>query len=496
MTGEGTSTGSRIPAVAPRRSLRGRGGLRSDPASRLALWVAFVAVHAALTFLGVVVLPGESFHDLELYRWWVELVRAGGPATVLGSGWVYPAGALLPMILAGIGGTGSTAGYALGWCAMVTALDAAALVALTRRGRAAGAWWWIAFLALLGPVALGRLDAVVAPLAVIALALAARSPAHARVASALLSIGAWIKVAPGALLLPLVAARRRPLRDVVAPAAGVTMLVVVTVWASGTLDHLLDFLTDQGSRGLQIEAVGGTGWMVARFFSRHVSVVLNQELTTYEVTGPGTAVAGRLLDVALVAAVAAIGLALLAARRRGVADLVLLPGALAMMVALFVTDKVGSPQYLTWVAAPIAVGLSRSALPTFPRPTGRLRAAGAAWRVLPPWLRAASTIALGAAALTQMIFPWGYDALLRGVPLLTIALVLRNALLLALLAAALLGVTSVLRRGPDAASASGRPLASAEPRGDLLGDELEMLEVGQVEDLEVDPLGPELGERP
>lgn len=462
---------------------------------RAGLWVGFAAVHAWLTFLGVVVVPGAAFYDLELYRWWVDLVGVGGPAMVLDTGWVYPAGALLPMLVAGIGGTGSVTAYALGWCAMVTVLNAVAVVALTRLGRSAGAWWWLAFLALLGPVALGRLDAVIAPIAVMALALASRSPAHARAASALLTLGAWIKVAPGVLLLPLLAARRRPLRDVVLPAAAVTLLVVVLVWAGGSLDRILGFLTDQGGRGLQIEAVGASGWMVARLFSTHVVVAFNQTLTTYEVTGPGTTIATRLLDLALVAAVAAVGLLLLLARRRGVAELVLLPGALALVIALFVTDKVGSPQYLTWVAAPIAVGLSRASLPVGRHARGRLRRGVAAWAALPGWLRAASTVALLTAVLTQAVFPWGYDQLLRGVPLLTLVLVLRNVLLVVLLVAALSPVAGVVRRRPDDASTGSSGRDPAEPGHDHLGKEVEALEVGHTEHLEVDPLGTELGER-
>ncbi len=494
MTGERTATRRRARDLAERRGPRRSWELTRGDKSPAELWLAFAAVHAWLTVLGVHVVPGESFYDLELYRWWVELVGAGGPAAVLNAGWVYPAGALLPMMVAGIGGTGSTVGYALAWCAMITALDAAALLALTRGRRAAGAWWWLLFLTLLGPVAMGRLDSVIAPLAVIALALASRSPAHARAASALLTLGAWIKVAPGAFLVPLVAARRRPLRDVVAPAAAVTMLVVVAVWASGALDHILDFLTGQGGRGLQIEAVGASGWMIARHFSRNVVVEMNTALTTYEVTGPGTVLAGHLLDVALVAAVAGIGLLLIVARRRGVADMVLLPGALAMAVALFVTDKVGSPQYLTWIAAPIAVALSRAELPVLPHPMGQARTAAAAWRALPPWLRATSTIALVTAALTQTIFPWGYSGLLLAEPAMTFVLVLRNVLLVVLLGTALLGIVTAVRLSPDDAAAPGRPSASAEPGHDLLGDEGEMLEIGQVEDLEVDPLDPQVRE--
>ena len=423
-------------------------GRRNRSAARLALWGAFLAVHGWLTFLGVVVVPGESFYDLELYRWWAQLTASGGPAAVLASGWVYPAGALAPMLAAAAAGSGSAAGYALAWCAMVTALDAVAIVALVRGGRSAGAWWWLAFLLLLGPVALGRLDAVIVPLCVVALVMVSRSPAHARTASALLTVGAWIKVAPGALLLPLVTARRRPLRDVVAPAAAVTLAVVTAMLASGGIAHIGSFLTDQGTRGLQVEAVVASGWMVARLLSTQVEVVFNEQLSTYEVVGPGTGAAALVLDVLLVGAVVAIGLTLVLARRRGVADAALLPGALAIMAALFVTDKVGSPQYLTWVAAPIAVALSMPGVLRSSPAQALLHASSQADRRIPPWLSMAAGIGLATAALTQEVFPWGYDLLLGSNGAMTGVLVLRNLLLVALLVSALLGIRTVVRRAP------------------------------------------------
>ena len=144
---------------------------------------------------------------------------------------------------------------------MVTALDVAALVVLLRRPRGlAGGWWWTAFLLLLGPVGMGRLDAVVVPMVLVALLWALDRPA---VASFLLTVGAWIKVAPGAVLWPLFAAARRPWRQVLIPAAALSLLVVSTVLVFGGGHHVLSFLTDQGGRGMQLEAVGATPWLLA-----------------------------------------------------------------------------------------------------------------------------------------------------------------------------------------------------------------------------------------
>ena len=63
---------------------------------------------------------------------------------------------------------------------------------------------------------MGRLDAVVAPVIIVALAIALN---HPRIASSLLTAAAWVKVAPGALLLSMFFAVRRPWRSVVVPGA-------------------------------------------------------------------------------------------------------------------------------------------------------------------------------------------------------------------------------------------------------------------------------------
>ena len=60
----------------------------------------------------------------------------------LDAAWVYPAGAMVPMLVAGIGGLGYGNGYAIVWALMITALDAAALAVLLRRRNGLAAAWW------------------------------------------------------------------------------------------------------------------------------------------------------------------------------------------------------------------------------------------------------------------------------------------------------------------------------------------------------------------
>jgi len=402
------------------------------------VWTAFLLVHAWLLVLGVYLRPAETFWDLDLYRWWMWLGLHEGTWPVLDGPWVYPVGALVPMLGAAAGGTGIGSGYALAWSLGVTACDALGLAALLHAPRVighrhvarttTGAWWWVAFTALLGPVAMGRLDAVVAPLVVAALLVALR---HPRTAAALLTLGAWVKVAPGVLLAALVVVVRRPWRSVVLPAALVSVGVLGLTVLAGGREHALSFLTEQDERGLQIEAVGATPWVLASLASRDLHVELNAEIVTWEVHGPGTQAVADVLGVLFVVGVAASAVLLWwCARRLGprlwsddtARAQLLVRGALLVATLLIVLNKVGSPQYVGWVAPPVAVALA-------------LR--------LPGW-RTTAWLVAGIAGATQVVFPWGYPAITAGDPGFTGVLAARNVALV------VLAVTTVVALVRDA----------------------------------------------
>jgi len=147
------------------------------------------------------------------------------------------------------------------------------------------------------------------------------------------------------------------------------------------------------------------------------------------------------LDVLMVVAVAAAAGALWLARLEGRAAEALLPGALVLTLLLVVLNKVGSPQFLAWVAAPVAVALGRP---------GRSDRA---------WRRRAAAVALVAAGLTQLVFPWGYGGLLAGDWPVAVVLAARNVALVALLVVAAQGLAAVTRRTPEqrAAPAGAQP---------------------------------------
>ena len=83
----------------------------------------------------------------------------------------------------------------------------------------------------------------------------------------------------------------------------------------------------------------------------------------------------------------------------------------ALVAALIALNKVGSPQYITWLAAPVVLGLITD--------TRRF--------IAPAMMTAA------AALLTQLIYPWRYDDVLGTTLPMLVVLTVRDVLELALL---------------------------------------------------------------
>ena len=382
------------------------------------VWALFAVVHAWLTYLALGPIPG-AYRDLDLYRGWVEAGLADGRWPVLDGAWVYPVGALLPMLVPALVSPTSTAAYTAAWCGLVTALDAAAvlmLLARRRPGRRA-ATWWLLFVLATGPVSMGRLDGLVAPLTLAALLLALR---HPRVSAVLVTASAWVKVAPGTVLVPLALAARRPWRDVVAPAVVVCGAVLATTTALGAGGTVMSFVGAQSGRGLQLEAVGATPWLAAGLLTPTVTREFDEEIITYEIHGPGTAVMAQVLGALLPLALLACAVLLWWRRRRegpafwsddAARSELVVRGALLIALALVVTNKVGSPQFVTWFGPPVAAALALG---------------------LPRWRRTALAL-LPVALATQWVYPGAYQQVVEGGVATTLVLAARNAALVALL---------------------------------------------------------------
>jgi hypothetical protein len=380
----------------------------------LTLWGAFVLAHLLLGLLALYA-PGLPLGDVTLvYKFWMEQALVHNFWVGIDTVWVYPILALLPMIAAWAFGPDQ---YGATWLTLVMLLNAGAFGVLTgwgrRPDRIATGWWWIAFLVLLGPIALGRIDAVTVPIALVGVLIIGTRPLWA---SVLLTVGAWIKIWPAALLLAAVIAVRERLR-LVAGAALTTAAVLVGALLIGGAGSVFSFITEQTGRGLQVEAPVSTIWMwMARAGVPGAHLYYDTGILTYQVEGPGSAAAAALTTPLLAVAVAAIaGVAWWSLRRGALTGDLFPPVALALVTALIAFNKVGSPQFVVWLCVPIILGLATSAA-GWGRP-----------------FRTPAILGLVIAALTQFIYPYLYGWLLSLDVLMLSVLTARNVLYFVLL---------------------------------------------------------------
>lgn len=343
--------------------------------------------------------PGAVTSDTRLYASWAAILRTGHfPAD---PSWQYPPGA--GGVLVGPALTG--AGYHAAFVALMLAVDLTVLVGLLHAGRrsrgTAAAWTWLAGIAAVGPVALNRFDLVPTGLAVAGVLVA--SP---YAAGALLCLGGLVKLWP-AVLIAGVRERGMPVRGLT------TMLAVggaalAALAGAGRLGEALRFAGHTRDRGLQIESVAATPYLLVHAFAPDAGgLEITRRFGAYEVVGRFVGSGVTITTVATLAGLAAYAaVAVLSRRGRLPEDPVGL--AFAAVLLLVVTSKVLSPQYLVW-----AVGLGAA---TLLGPDRRHRTA-----VL---------LVVVAAALTQGIFPGTYLSLLHARPGAVVLLAARNAVLL------------------------------------------------------------------
>lgn len=421
------------------------------------MWVIFATVHVAfLVLAGLLSLRGEAFSDTYIYRVWASVdfdgARVAGP-----SPWVYPILALLPMAAAFVFGP---APFIFLWVLMIAALNTLAVGKLTNWGRTRqaipAALWWIVFTLLLGWLGFARVDGLTAPVVLMALCIGAANPF---IASLILSVATWTKVWPAAVILALFTVVKQRVQVVVAGVL-VTAFVVALAMAMGALPDLLNFLLEQGDRGMQLEATFTTPWLWMSVLGLGgARMYMNQDINSMQVDGPGSEIMSFLMQPLLIAAAllvaALIFWALHTGKRNGGADrtALLLFGTLALVTAFIVFNKVGSPQFMVWLAPAVAVGLALQ------------------WKA---W-RTPAAMLIGVAVLTFLIYPLFYDALSHNNPLMAAVLSARNILLVILFVWSVRQLF-VMGRNPHAiarhdavASPAGSAPSAAARTGDTAG---------------------------
>ncbi|QGZ52914.1 DUF2029 domain-containing protein [Streptomyces sp. QHH-9511] len=351
-----------------------------------------------------------------LYQYWYRQF-AHGTFPVNDVTWQYPPGAGLVIMSPG----------ALPWLtyfqafvALTLLADAAVTLALARADSdrvTHGAWVWVCGLPLLLHLPLARYDVQATALAVLALlALRSRSAAGHRLGGALAALGALVKVWP--VLTLIGTPRGRTTRDAWVSAAVTAAALLATL--ALFFSHSLGFLRQQGSRGIQIESLGGTALSLARAAGVWPGTV-QYRYGAFEYVGPYVSSIGRL--ALLLTVLACVWLLIWRLRARGWTEATPADAALAAVLLLTVTSRVISPQYMIWLLGLAAVCL-----------TSRRTV-----------MRPVALLLLPAAALSSLAYPVLYDDVLAGtLPGLGVMAV-RNALLVAaaLLAARRLWTSSV-----------------------------------------------------
>lgn len=383
-------------------------------------------VHLAVALFGFL-FPSQPMGDVHnVYDPWSTWAIDGQAIVGITEPWVYPQLALIPMVLAQ--GLSWAVDYQVAWAVLVTIADALAFALLVGRGRSRGrrtaASFWLAFVLLLGPVGMYRLEGVTVPLAIAGCLWLIGRP---WLGAILLAVAMWIKVWPAALLAAAVIAVRRRWA-VVGGTLVVSALTLAVALSAGAGGRAFGFITDQADRGLQLEAPVSAWWLwraVLRIPDSAISY--DHDMLTFEVVGPGVDAASAVMTPLLVAC--AVGVAALGAYRawRGATFASLFPPlSLAFVLVLILFNKVGSPQYMSWLIAPLVMGLV----------IDRRRWAGPA------------ILGLGMALITQLVYPLLYAGLLGAAPLPAALLTVRNALVAVMLVWVFVRLTRPAHRAP------------------------------------------------
>ena len=352
-----------------------------------------------------------SFGDLSLYDYWAYQVDNGTGVYGLVTEWVYPALAFVPIWIAG---ALNLVSYEVSWLALVFVLNTAAVLLLVRRERNGGlfsgtnaSWAFLSALLFLGPVAVSRIDSVSAALAILGLVAINRNATG--IAAALFTIAGWIKIWPVALFAAMIAVFKKRLQAIIVATVISASIIGIGLLAGGT--KVFGFVLQQQERGIQIESVMATPWMwLAKFGS--ANIFFDDSILTNQVSGPLVqelaSVSNYLLFIALAITVLLAIRAVRAGRNR---TQVFALAALTGVLDLIVFNKVGSPQFMIWLAVPLVAlvyfGINKSKV----------------------------ALAMGAAILllTQLVYPVFYIELLGREIMPLWLLTVRNLLLVALL---------------------------------------------------------------
>ena len=380
----------------------------------------------------------------------------------------YPTPVIWIMLVPWYLGAQTLTGYVFVFVTLMLILDAGFALTLWRFGgrlRGVATGFWILFVLLLGPTAFLRFDMVTSVLSGWALILVLRRRPFR--GGALIGIGAAVKLWPALLWPALCGGSRRhnakaTLGMVGAGAALAAASLIYAGW-----DRLLSPLSWQSGRGLQVESVWATVPMLLRAFGIGDHAVALSRFQAFEIWGTGVHWSLLAESAASIAGYVFIVIVFVAWWIRGSGRLMEACVLMTLVVTVLIAvNKTFSPQYTLWLGGPLAAGFVVMGA----RVRDNRYYASDRHRLIQ-----AGVIALVLELLTFVIFPLYYSELVRDMPgwrgdmriPITLVLVLRNLVLVLLLAFLIRWAWSFLNPATFRAARQNRPVE--EPSGVLTG---------------------------
>ena len=331
--------------------------------------LAWLGTRLLLMLWATTVLPwfshGAIVGDVRIYHGWARILESG-TYPVHDTKWQYPPAAALiflaPLLVSHFG-----ASYIVTFFFLALIADLAVfLLLLGHADRNAtaddaqphltGVWAWVVGGFAIGPLLLMRYDVIVTALAVAGLVLPARSvKVRWSLRGALLGLGALVKVWPGVLVLGL--PPKGPGRRAFGWAVGTALAVSAILSLSMT--GALSFLSGQSNRGIEVESVLASPFMVASWFGYPVKVAMSYG--SFQIAGPGISAVASFAELLTVVGVGLVlWWRLMRFRPRCWTPGLMYDTAFTVLLVLVVTSRVLSPQYLIWLLGLAALVLTEN----------------------------------------------------------------------------------------------------------------------------------------
>ena len=315
-------------------------------------YVLFLIITLVLPYPEGIWLKG----DVDLYNFWSQgLVK--GIFHIDDSMWQYPplAGIVfaIPQWIVGNSLTG--------FIAFMAIFDLLILITLLTTGLnrfktnfittsfhgLSGAWFWVLWPIVMGPLTLTRFDVVPTFFALLALIALSTKNVRPYLSGFLISIGALVKLWP---MLLLFIYPKAVLRKVSASFISTTVLFLLfmSTWSVG----FANFLNNQSSRGLQVESIAASPFVLAKFLGKNVEYPF--QYGSLEVNAQFATQVAFLLNLMTIIVFAII---LLLNYQNKLNYLNLVDKALVIVMISISLSRVFSPQFWVWIGGLAALAL-------------------------------------------------------------------------------------------------------------------------------------------